>query len=1076
MRKFSFLFAFLLSVMGVTQAWAQKALPYSYDFSTSLESEGWTTSNLASGGGVTNGEFKFKYSTNPPQYLFSPELATSSNAIKVSFNYRAYLSSSEESFKVGYSSTDNEISSFSWDEEVKTKVTTNQTYEKEFPAGTKYIAIAYTANDMYYLYVDNFKVDLVINGPGFAVEGYANGGNVDFGLAEAGATKTLTLLNPGTESVTVGIAATGGFSVSPASVTIAAKGSETVTVTMPNADATGTLTFSPAGLDAVVLNLSVDVFDPTNKFFEDFAYATGEDTPDATTNELPGWEINNSTQTLKFYQSNIYYWAAGDESANIVSPKLTVSGENEKLYVKAYANGNSSQGIYSNVSLVVSYSADKENWIDLSPTIGKNDFDERYVFKTFSFSGIPAGDYYFRFAISDVAIDFVYGFTEAHVEPSAVITNVMLPGEFNGWQGDQNELTYDATTKAYKGVLDLTNTTADQQFKLLVRAEGYDNDIYLGWQQNGTALTIDAPEGWVVDYSNDNLYLLNSATNYKTYDVTAKWTESADATTGWTLTIAGKDERYNTYTATFADNAGWGNIYAYTWTGEGADKVEQLGAWPGKKLELNADGKYEVTVLGDEAPSYIVFHNNNGTQTENLEFINGNEYNNAVLTSFAATFVNAAGWDNVYAYVWSGEGSSATNKVLGDWPGTKLTAGTDGKFAVSFEAIEAPEKIIFNNGNNGKQTGNLAFVDAKEYELFYEGFTHADGVVQDGDLEGWTVDEAHVGASGFYGTVQYYNNSIFYYLVLDKDLPSGAPEDIAGYVITPKLHVEGTDDRMSFKAYHNQGTLTVQYSSDKQNWSTINYTGNVDTSFSDIYINGIPEGDWYIKFVLENICIDEVHGFTLAADTKTLALDEAATENQVVAGTYDEVTVAFTMQAGKFAAICLPFATTTTALGEGVKAWAFTGYDGNISLTTTNDLEAGKPYVVYAANGVNGFNFQNVTIASNEAGSVEQGAATFQGSYVKMPAGTMMGMYGVTPAGKIQKAGESATMKAFRGYFDLPTNTQNVKVSFDGIATGIDAAEVFGTENGEMYDLQGRRVNNAQKGIYIQNGKKFVVK
>ena len=1072
MRKFSFLFAFLLSVMGVTQAWAQKALPYSYDFSTSLESEGWTTSNLASGGGVTtSGEFRFVYSTNPSQYLFSPELATSSNAIKVSFNYRAYSSSYEESFKVGYSSTDNEISSFSWDEEVKTKVTTNQTYEKEFPAGTKYIAIAYTANDKYYLYVDNFKVDLVINGPGFAVEGYANGGNVDFVLEEAGATKTLTLLNPGTESVTVGIAATGGFSVSPANVTIAAKGSETITVTMPNADATGTLTFSPAGLDAVVLNLSVDVFDPTNKFFEDFAYATGEDTPDATTNELPGWEINNSTQTLKFYQSNIYYWAADDESANIVSPKLTVSGENEKLYVKAYANGNSSQGIYSNVSLVVSYSADKENWIDLSPTIGKNDFDERYVFKTFSFSGIPAGDYYFRFAISDVAIDFVYGFTEAHVEPSAVITNVMLPGEFNGWQGDQNELTYDATAKAYTGVLDLSNTTADQQFKLLVRAEGYDNDIYLGWQQNGTALTIDAPEGWVVDYSNDNLYLLNSATNYKTYDVTAKWTESADATTGWTLTIAGKDERYNTYTATFADNAGWGNIYAYTWTGEGADKVEQLGAWPGKKLEQNADGKYEVTVLGDEAPSYIIFHNNNGTQTENLEFINGNEYNNAVLTQFAVTYVNAAGWTDVYAYVWSGDGNTASNKALGEWPGTKLTAGADGKYAVEFEAIEAPEKIIFNNGN-GKQTGNLAFVNEKDYELFYEGFD-VDGNrrVTATDLPGWENDlTEHEDAEGYFGTLQYYNGTVFYYLSVTGDNDA--------YMITPKLHVEGTADKMVFSGYINgSGEIKVYYSADKNSWTTVSTTPYLSSTEQEITISNIPEGDWYIKFELGNAAINYVYGYELAASSTTLALTEAATENEVVAGAYDEVTVEFTMGAGKFAAICLPFATTATALGEGVKVWEFTGYDGNISLTTTNDLEAGKPYVVYAANGVNGFNFQNVTIASNEAGSVEQGAATFQGSYVKMPAGTMTGKFGVTPEGMIKKAGEGASMKAFRAYFE--GITPNAKLACDGViigeATGIDTIE-NAELTGELYDLQGRRVNNAQKGIYIQNGKKFVVK
>ena len=30
--------------------------------------------------------------------------------------------------------------------------------------------------------------------------------------------------------------------------------------------------------------------------------------------------------------------------------------------------------------------------------------------------------------------------------------------------------------------------------------------------------------------------------------------------------------------------------------------------------------------------------------------------------------------------------------------------------------------------------------------------------------------------------------------------------------------------------------------------------------------------------------------------------------------------------------------------------------------------------------------------------------------------------------------------------------------------------------NGNVYDLQGRKVNSAKKGIFIQNGKKIVVK
>ena len=209
----------------------------------------------------------------------------------------------------------------------------------------------------------------------------------------------------------------------------------------------------------------------------------------------------------------------------------------------------------------------------------------------------------------------------------------------------------------------------------------------------------------------------------------------------------------------------------------------------------------------------------------------------------------------------------------------------------------------------------------------------------------------------------------------------------------------------------------------------------------------------------------------------TLALSENDEESKVVAGTYDEVTVEFTMGAGKFAAICLPFATTTTALGEGVKVWEFTGFDGNINLETTTELAAATPYVIYAANGINGLTFQNVNIESAEAGYVVDGDAIFQGSYVKMPAGTMIGKYGVTPDGMIKKAGSGASMKAFRAYFE--GITQGAKLVFDGEiigeATGIDTIE-NAELTGELYDLQGRRVNNAQKGIYIQNGKKFVVK
>ena len=159
------LFALLI---GASPTWAKQTLPYSYGFEESSPT-GWTktschnnTNNYNQGtSGSHNGSyvFRFYYNTNPPQYLISPELATSTNGINVSFWYKAYGTSYEESFKLGYSSTNTDVESFTWEDEVKTNSTTWTEYSTTCPAGTKYVCIAYTANDKYYLYIDDFYVE-----------------------------------------------------------------------------------------------------------------------------------------------------------------------------------------------------------------------------------------------------------------------------------------------------------------------------------------------------------------------------------------------------------------------------------------------------------------------------------------------------------------------------------------------------------------------------------------------------------------------------------------------------------------------------------------------------------------------------------------------------------------------------------------------------------------------------------------------------------------------------------------------------------------------------------------------------
>ena len=125
------------------------------------------------------------------------------------------------------------------------------------------------------LYVDDISINKNIVGPGLAVaDGTTNlttGHSYNFGLATSSDTKTFTLSNPGTESITLNIDATNGFGVSPANVTIAAKGEETLTVTMADATASGTVTITPVeNVDPFTINVSGTIRD-LNKVYLDFA-------------------------------------------------------------------------------------------------------------------------------------------------------------------------------------------------------------------------------------------------------------------------------------------------------------------------------------------------------------------------------------------------------------------------------------------------------------------------------------------------------------------------------------------------------------------------------------------------------------------------------------------------------------------------------------------------------------------------------------------------------------------------------------------------------------------------------------
>ena len=184
-------------------------------------------------------------------------------------------------------------------------------------------------------------------------------------------------------------------------------------------------------------------------------------------------------------------------------------------------------------------------------------------------------------------------------------------------------------------------------------------------------------------------------------------TENLDFKKGGVYNSTGRVITKSDFTATFKTD-GMDEVYAYAWN----DSEKPLGDWPGTKME-GGNGEFTITMQAEDAPKYIIFHNNAGEQTSDLAFENGKVYE-FMLNEFTATFTTDAGWTDVYAWAWTETGEYKKN-FSESWPGEKLE-GTDGVYTYSVKSFEAPHNILFNNGSDEGKTADLAFVDGKAYK------------------------------------------------------------------------------------------------------------------------------------------------------------------------------------------------------------------------------------------------------------------------------------------------------------------------------------------------------------------------
>ena len=210
-----------------------------------------------------------------------------------------------------------------------------------------------------------------------------------------------------------------------------------------------------------------------------------------------------------------------------------------------------------------------------------------------------------------------------------------------------------------------------------------------------------------------------------------------------------------------------------------------------------------------------------------------------------------------------------------------------------------------------------------------------------------------------------------------------------------------------------------------------------------------------------------------------------------------------TLSTAKWYTLCLPFGVDLSADGplKGVTAKTLSSVTNNgTTLTVTfgeavTTLEAGKPYIVRlpedATVDIVEPLLENVVINSTLT-NVTVSGATFKGTYMPVTLTAPDKKKLFLQDNKLYYPATDATIKAFRAYIELDAEVPdavgapNIVLNFDGDsnATGIVSAEAnsslftLHSSLSEWYTLDGHELSGkpAQKGVYIHNGRKEVVK
>jgi len=199
-----------------------------------------------------------------------------------------------------------------------------------------------------------------------------------------------------------------------------------------------------------------------------------------------------------------------------------------------------------------------------------------------------------------------------------------------------------------------------------------------------------------------------------------------------------------------------------------------------------------------------------------------------------------------------------------------------------------------------------------------------------------------------------------------------------------------------------------------------------------------------------------------------------------------------TLQTGGWNTFSVPFDINPIPTGWTVKKLSSSDFNTTTKVLTLNfadettKIAAGVPYLISVDAAydftADGHEFSGVT-QDYTANSATTTYADFVPAMDRVNLAASQNILFVTGGNKLTYPTSAGYMKGFRAYFQLKGDAVAAARSFtmnfgDEEVTGIIGvtANTNRTNDTNVYDLSGRRVQNPTKGLYIQNGKKVIIK